>query len=705
MTIKEIPISEKQLGAHYSKESTSFNVWAPTHDKISLALYDTEKGLFRSLFPMEKAPDGVFSTCIEGDLHGYYYTYLVDGPKGISEVTDPYSVTASANSVRSGILDPQKTNPENWETHHRPKGSLGCDAVLYEVHVKDFSGHPYSGMENKGKFLAFTENGTSIQNTKTGLDHIVDLGVTHVHLMPVYDFLSVDEEVENLDGNYNWGYDPELYNAPEGSYASNPHDPVARVKELKAAIQALHENGVKVVLDVVYNHTYQTKTSNFNTLVPNYYYRMTEEGYFSNGSGCGNEFASENPMGRKFIIDSLLYWATEYKVDGFRFDLMALIDKETIRLAREALLKVDPEIIIYGEPWMGGLSTLPENMRVYKGVQCDQGYALFNDDFRDAIKGDNDGTGKGYIHGNRDMKYRIHTGIVGSIPYDQKYIGFTTHPCETINYFNSHDNLILSDKLKITSPDASEDQLIKLNKMAFNLLFLSQGTPFIHAGNEFMRDKSGYHNSYNAPLSINAIDWELKVKHIEFYKYVKGLIQLRKDYPCFRLKSIFDIQKRVHFIEENDFAEAFKDAIVYIIKEDASEDYDCLLVAHNPGNEPLLLSVHQMKEAILDFYIPEPEHEPAKVQKHHKVAHGKHHEALEHPKTTKHTSSKGHTPLKPEISNDRLKIDLLFDERGYLEISEAIDPINHHVVRVAPNASVVYRLGHKPKVVSEPSVK
>ncbi len=344
-------------------------------------------------------------------------------------------------------------------------------------------------------------------------------------------------------------------------------------------------------------------------------------------------------------------------------------------------------------------------MRVYKGVQCDQGYALFNDDFRDAIKGDNDGTGKGYIHGNRDMKHRVHTGIVGSIPYDQKYIGFTTHPCETINYFNSHDNLILADKLKITSPDASEDQLIKQNKMAFNLLFLSQGTPFFHAGNEFMRDKFGYHNSYNAPLSINAIDWDLKVKHIDFYHYVKGLIQLRKDYPCFRLKSIFDIQKRVHFIEENDFAEAFKDAIVYIIKEDASEDYDCLLVAHNPGNDPLLLSVHQMKEAILDFYIPEPIHEPAKVQKHHKTAHGKHHEALDHPKTTKHTSSKGHTTLKPEISNDRLKIDLLFDERGYLEICEAIDPVNHHVVRVAPNTSVVYRLGHKPKMALEPSVK
>jgi len=705
MTIKELPISEKQLGAQYSKASTTFNVWAPTHNKISLALYDTEKGLFRSLFPMAKATDGVFSTCIEGDLHGYFYTYLVDGPSGISEVTDPYSITSSANSLRSGILDPEKTHPENWENHSRPRGSLGCDAVLYEVHVKDFSGHPYSGIKNKGKFLAFTENGTSVQNTKTGLDHIVELGVTHVHLMPVYDFLSVDEEIENFDGNYNWGYDPELYNAPEGSYASTPHDPLVRVKELKSAIQALHENGLKVVLDVVYNHTYQTKTSNFNILVPNYYYRMTEDGNFSNGSGCGNEFASDNPMGRKFIIDSLLYWATEYKVDGFRFDLMALIDKETIKLAREALLKVDPEIILYGEPWMGGLSTLPESMRIYKGVQCNQGYALFNDDFRDAIKGVNDGTGKGYIHGNLDMKHRIHTGIVGSIPYDQNYIGFTTQPCESINYFNSHDNLILADKLKVTSPDANEEQLIKLNKMAFNLLFLSQGTPFIHAGNEFMRDKFGYHNSYNAPLSINAIDWELKAKHIEFYNYVKGLIQLRKDYSCFRLKSILDIQKRVHFIEENDFAEAFKDAIVYIIKEDANDDYDCLLVAHNPGNDPLLLSVHQMKDAILDFYIPEPEHEPTKVQKHHKTAHGKHHEALEHPKTVKHTSAKGHISQKPEISNDRLKIDLLFDERGYLEISESLDPINHHVVRVAPNASVVYKLGHKPKVASEPSVK
>ncbi len=698
MNKTDFPITEKQLGAIYEKNHTTFNVWSPTHKKIKIAIYESAKAPFRTLYPMDKASDGVFTATVPGDLHGYFYTYIVEDN---CEITDPYSISSSANSLRSAIVDLSRTNPKNWESHEKPRGNRGCDAILYEVHVGDFSSHKNSGMTHKGKFLAFSENDTNIENIATGLAHIIDLGVTHVHLMPVYDFLTVDEEIDE-DKNYNWGYDPEHYNVPEGSYATDPNNPVSRIIELKTAIQTLHENGIKVVLDVVYNHTYRTEHSNFNTLVPNYYHRMTEDGIFSNGSGCGNEFASEKPMGRKFIIDSLLYWAKEFKVDGFRFDLMALIDIETILKAKEALSEIDPEIIIYGEPWLGGLSTLPDVQRVYKGTQCNRGFSLFNDDFRDAIKGDNDGTGKGYIHGNKDMKHRLHTGLVGSIPYNSKYVGFTTHPCESINYFNSHDNLILHDKLRLTSPDAPFEELVSLNKLSFNLLFTAQGTPFFHAGNEFLRDKKGQHNTYNAPFSVNAIDWKNKVKYIEFYNYVKGLIQLRKTYDCFRLKSADDIKRNVHFIEDTDFVEAFKDGIVYIIKNDNGDDFDCMLIAHNPGKEPMLLSITQIKEAILEFYnVVEPSPDAShKTKKHDKHRSSTHHTALVHTESS-HASAPHASAvhmdsiIKLELSNDQLNIELVFDERGLLETPESIDALSHHLVRVNPISSSIFKLRRK----------
>jgi pullulanase len=646
------PITEKQLGAIYQSHQTTFNVWAPTHETISLAIYENPKAPFRTLYPMQKSSDGVFSVTLPGDLHGTFYTYLLEGQ---SEVTDPYSLSTSANGLRSAVIDLDQTNPENWIGHFRPRGNMGCDAILYEVHVKDFSGHANSGMMHKGKFLAFSENDTRIENTSTGLDHIADLGVTHVHLMPIYDYTTVDEELD-ADKNYNWGYDPEHFNTPEGSYATKPDDPVNRILELKTAIKALHEKGLKVVLDVVYNHTYRTEHSHFNALAPLYYHRITEEGNFSNGSGCGNEFASETPMGREFILSSLLYWVREYQVDGFRFDLMALIDKTTIKLAIEKLREIDPEILIYGEPWMGGLSTLPETERIYKGSQCDQGYSLFNDDFRDAIKGDNDSIGKGFIQGNKDMKLPMHTGLVGSIAYDAKYIGFTTHPCETINYFNSHDNLILFDKLKKSAPDATFDELVAMNKLAFNVLLTAQGTPFFHAGNEFLRDKKGHHNSYNAPLSVNAIDWQNKVKYEAFYKYVKDLIKLRKTYKCLRLKSSEAVKNSVFFIEDTEYVEAFKDGIVSIIKQDDGETFECMLIAHNPGKDAMLLSILDLKDTILEFY-----------------------ESFD----------------ASTLSLESFVIECIFDEHGLLEAPQNIDPLTQHLVRVNPISSKIFKLSRK----------
>jgi len=335
---------------------------------------------------------------------------------------------------------------------------------------------------------------------------------------------------------------------------------------------------------------------------------------------------------------------------------MALIDKTTIQLALEKLREIDPEILIYGEPWMGGLSTLPETERIYKGSQCNQGYSLFNDDFRDAIKGDNDSIGKGFIQGNKDMKRKMHTGLVGSIAYDEKYIGFTTHPCETINYFNSHDNLILFDKLKKSAPDASFDELVSMNKLAFNVLLTAQGTPFFHAGNEFLRDKKGHHNSYNAPLSVNAIDWRNKIKYEAFYKYVKDLITLRKTYNCLRLKNTEAVKNNVFFIEDTEYLEVFKDGIVSIIKQEHGEAFKCMLIAHNPGKDAMLLSILDLKDTILEFY---------------------------------------ETFDASTLSMESLVIECIFDERGLLEIPENINPLTQHLVRVNPISSRIFKLSLK----------
>lgn len=643
MNFNNYPVTQKKLGALYAKDQTTFNVWAPTQKQICLALYKDARNLHRTLYEMEKEADGVFTVTVEGDLHGYFYTYIVDTEH---EVTDPYSISASANSLRSAILDLSKTNPQGWSTHARPRGNTGCDAVLYEMHVRDFTAHATSHVQLKGKFLGLTENGTNCDGYVTGLDHLVRLGVTHVHLLPVYDYLTVDE-TEDQEDDYNWGYDPELFNAPEGSYATDPYDGATRVKELKSAIQALHAHGLKVILDVVYNHTYRTTDSNFNTLVPKYYHRTTKDGVFSNGSGCGNEFASDHPMGRKFIVDSLCFWAEEYKVDGFRFDLMALIDLETVKVFQKALKKIDPEIMIYGEPWMGGLSTLPENKRVYKGAQCGKGFSLFNDDFRDAIKGDNDGTEKGYIHGNRDCVHDVKVGITGSIAYDDTLVGFAEKPSETINYFNSHDNLILMDKLTKTSPDANMETIIRQSKLAFGLLFTSQGIPFFHAGNEFLRDKKGHHNTYNASLDINAIRWHNKAKYYEFYKYVEDLIKMRKTLSCLRMDNPKHIQERLKFYD----GDALEDGvIVYTIKQTPDEDFDCLLVVHNPFDKQIMLSIHDLMM----------------------------HMCCDHQDL-------------PQNLKDCIKVEHIFDENGLFSEPVEINPATHHLVKVDPISTNVFK--------------
>ncbi len=539
------------FGAIYTKEKTQFTVFSTASKSPKLAIYEDYRDVFREEYDMEYLGEGIYYAEVEKDLDGKFYTYLL----GDREVTDPYSFSSSVNSQKSAIIDLEKTNPQGFLDHEIPDNDWK-EAILYEVHVADFTIDKSSGVKERGKFLGMAQADTSFLNAKTGLDHLEELGVTHVHLLPVYDFISVDEKKNLVDypDNYNWGYDPELYNTVEGSYSTNPYDPKSRIYELKYLVQKLHERGISVVLDVVYNHTFKTLDSNFNILAPNYYYRNVE-GNFSNASGCGNEFASDKKYGRKFIIDSLKYWVEEFKVDGFRFDLMAILDIDTILMAIEELREINPNIIIYGEPWMALDSLLPYDKQITIGKQKGHDFAIFNPFYRDALRGDNDGSSWGYIQGDYSFKGQIQEGIAGSIGFFGDYSNFS-NPLESINYFNAHDNLIFQDKLVKSGIDKANWE--NMTRMAFSILMMSQGIPFFHAGNEFLRDKKLDYNSYNSSSEVNGIDWSLKKEYYKTFKLVKDLIKFRKEVGIFNLHTRDEILESIHFLDvKEDYIIAF----------------------------------------------------------------------------------------------------------------------------------------------------
>ena len=600
--MKDFGKTEKQLGMIYTREKTIFRVWSPMRETIELALYKTENLDDKQVFEMKKLDDGVHELVLEGDHKGEFYRYsIIDNKlKKTFEVTDPYSISSAINSSASAIIDLEDTNPKGFKEHMQPKIDKK-NAILYEVHVKDFTASETSGVKNRGKFLGFVEEGTQYKGFKTGIDHLKELGVNHIHLLPVYDFISVEEENASFfnENNYNWGYDPELYNAPEGSYATDPHDPVTRIKELKTLVMKLHENGFKVIVDVVYNHTYKSFDSNLDNLMPGYYYRMTEDGKFSDGTGTGNEIDSEKPMAKKLIIDSLIYWMEEYKIDGFRFDLMGLMDIDTTKEIVKTLKEINPDVVIYGEPWGGGKTTLSYERMSLKGTQKGLGFSYFNDDFRNALKGDNNGGYPGFIQGNSRYKWDVEAGIIGSIDYNNTHRGFAKCPLESINYINCHDDLIIYDKMVKVFPQMREEDIEKLNRFAFSILLTSQGIPFITNGNEILRSKAGIANTYRSPLSINQIDWSLKKENIHFFNYMKDLIRLRSENPEFKLIDPREINKRIKFM----LFEANKNIIVYTIKKE--EGY--ILVVHNGKFEDSYISVEDILNFLKDKYDDEKE--------------------------------------------------------------------------------------------------
>lgn len=554
MTYNYEEIKDIKLGATYTKQYTEFRVFAPNREKIDLLITDDYRKIRKEKYSMIKKEFDIFYCKIEKDLDGFFYSYLVEDKY---EVTDPYSKASSINSIMSAVVDFDKITPRDFGKKF--KANKEEDAIIYELNVKDFTANKNSNVKYRGKYLGLAEKNTKFEGESTGISHLKELGVSHIQLLPVYDFISTFEENDKFfdDDNYNWGYDPELYFNVEGSYSTNPYNPKKRIYEFKKMVKKIHENGMNVVMDVVYNHTFKTIDSNLEILAPNYYHRKNLDGSFSNGSGVGNELASEKAFVRKLIIDSLKHWVTEYDIDGFRFDLMALIDIDTIKIAIKELKKIKPYIIIYGEPWMGAESVLPREKQILTGSQRSNGFAVFNDSFRNAIKGDNDGYSKGFIQGNFYLKNQVEIGIAGSIDFDEKRIGFADDASEVINYFACHDNLIYYDKLKISLTD--HEDLEYISRLGFAILFLSFGKPFIYEGSEFNNSKSNNGNSYNAPLSINGIDWQDKINNIETFSFVKDLISLRKKLEVFKLVKKDDIKKALTFVDDlEDFLLAYK---------------------------------------------------------------------------------------------------------------------------------------------------
>jgi len=560
-------------------------VWAPCAIRVRVAIYNSGDDLFRSEIPMISEGEGVYSLCLSHDYINKYYTYILTCAETDYEVVDPYAVASGPNSEKAMIIDLATTDPKRWHTHSRPDPIHPHEAILYELHVRDFSISENSGMENKGKYLAFTELNTNYKSISTGVEHLKELGITHVHLLPIYDFHTVDETGEN---EYNWGYDPALYNNPEGSYATSTHDGRVRIEELKMCIMALHEAGIHVVLDVVYNHTYHSVHSNFNRLAPGHFYRVNSKGEFTNGSGCGNELATEHLIVRKFIIDSLLFWLREYKVDGFRFDLLGLYDVRTVREIVKAMKLERPDIILYGEPWIGWESALPKKDQFLKSSQRGIDIALFNDDFRNAIKGDNDGEEKGFVMERSDQKPWVELGIAASTKLPGDRIGYADRAQEVVNYVSAHDNLVLLDKIDKVMGHSDFELKKKMHLLSLSIVLTSFGIPFIQAGTEFLRTKNGHENSYNAGDDINKIDWALKQIHMDHFEYVRGLIEFRKSSGFFKWNSAKEIEENLCVLQSPE------GVIMYLIQ--GTKASSCLIIHNGTGlRRPVIAPSGQFK--------------------------------------------------------------------------------------------------------------
>ncbi len=577
-------ICTKALGAIYAPKQTVFRVWAPTASQITLHLYPGPLGDEAGNIKLKKNEDGSWETTVPSDLNGTYYTYTAEGDDPRfdpdRELLDPYARAITAHNGRSIVVN--DTTP----VAERPAFSMN-DAVIYEMHVRDFTLDPDSGIQRRGKYLGLTEAGTYLTkriDITTGLDHLTDLGINVVQLMPISEFHT--NAAEDL---YGWGYDVMHHFSPAGWYATERFD-ARRVSECKQMIDALHKRGLRVTLDVVFNHTFELINKNlvfsFEGLVPGYYYRLKPDGSYWDGSGTGNEFRSEAPMARRYIVDCCKYWVTEYKVDGFRFDLLGLIDQETMLLIVDELRAHDPHLLIYGEPWGGGTSPIELTT---KGKQWGRGWAVFNDEFRDALKGNVfDARATGFIQSGNNIN-AVKTGILGSVD------SFAASPLETINYIECHDNHTLWDRIMIsTIHDASvtDGDWRAIAKLAAAVLFTSEGIPFIQSGQEFLRTKSGDHNSYNKPDAVNLIRWQQKADNHDVFAYYRGLIALFHTHRLFRCPTARMVTNAVKFLDDQLGLPVPPGCIAYQIEDvSGAEEWRRALILLNPNGKQVEFTI------------------------------------------------------------------------------------------------------------------
>ncbi len=610
-----------ELGVIYSKNSSEFKLWAPLAEQVELVLYGKDYNALESnktIIKMNRENRGVWRVKIDEDLSGEYYNYLVRNNGKTYESVDPYAKAVSINGEKSMVIDMESTNPKGWSNDKKPILNDVTDSIIYEAHIRDLTKDEASGVitELRGKYIGAVLENSKIKGTSitTGLDHLKELGITHIHLLPVFDYGSIDERYDSPD-NYNWGYDPQNYNVPEGSYSTNPYEGAVRISEFKEMVYKFHQAGIRVVMDMVYNHTYNLE-SPLNLTVPGYYYRKDQYGRYSNGSGCGNETASERYMFRKYMIDSVLYWAKEYHIDGFRFDLMGLHDLETMRIIRNELNKVDKSIIMYGEGWTCYDTPLNINESAVKNNICkfdDLQIAAFSDDARDSIKGSVFlKESLGFVNGGDNYEESIKYTICASTKHDEIDLSkvvysksfWANEPYQTITYDSAHDNNTLFDKLRMSCKDENEEELLKMNKLAAAIVLTSQGISFLHEGEEFARVKENLQgeiieNSYNSSDYTNELKWLRKQRYIDLFNYYKGLIKLRKEYKAFRMNSNKEIQNNISFMAKGN---EFKDnhIVGYIINiEDYNDSYSKIAVIFNANKYNVEVDLDEGKWNVL----------------------------------------------------------------------------------------------------------
>lgn len=594
----------------YSKVKTLFKLNAPTtvnldgmtgattqidkKKQVEVHIYeDGQGGKAIKTIKMKASGENRWEATVKGDLKGKFYTFDI----GKGETPGVFAKAVGVNGMRGAIVDMAETNPQGWENDQRPVILSPADLVIYEMHWRDFSIDVSSGLKNKGKFLALTE--------PKAIEHLKNLGVNAVHILPSFDYASVDET--KLDTpQYNWGYDPKNYNVPEGSYSTDPYNPVTRIKEFKQMVQALHKAGIRVILDVVYNHTFNIDHSNFQLTYPDMYYRKTADGKYSDGSGCGNETASEKPLMREFMLESVKYWIDEYHIDGFRFDLMGVHDIETMQQIRAEVNKIDPSIYIYGEGWSAGSCAYPvDKLAMKANAQQLNGIGAFSDDMRDALRGPFSDDHKGaLLAGIPGEEESLKFGIVGGIAhpqvdmtkvnYDKK--PWTNNPTEQISYVSCHDDMCLVDRLKASIPSLTDKnipekertaELIRIDQLAQTAVFTSQGVPFILSGEEMLRDKKGVHNSYNSPDSINHLDWNNLQRYPQLFTYYKNLIQLRKNHPAFRLATGDKVRQHLEFLPAVNSKDVKQDCLVGFLLKDLQgiDAWKTIVVIYNFNKE------------------------------------------------------------------------------------------------------------------------